>query len=121
MIKEIDYHKVGEEFEYNGRKFKSVDVCSECDLEEECSDANFMSCNYFIREDHRDIIYKEMNSRKKLARAIVVFLAIALCTLFISAIIILFLDSEFILSLLLAMACLFVIVDVYVSRKYDRR
>lgn len=118
---EIDYHKVGEEFEYDGRKFKTVDVCADCDLEEVCTSGVLMGCNHTEREDHCDVIYKEMNSRKKLARAIVAFLAIALCTLFISTIVILFLNSEFILSLLLAMACLFVIVDVYVSRKYDRR
>ena len=115
---EIDYHKIGEEFEYNGRKFVTVDVCAYCDLEEECRTGVLMSCNHTEREDHCDVIYKEINSRKNLARAIVAFLAVLLLALFISTIFIMILDKDYILSMLLAVALLFVVADVIVERKY---
>lgn len=115
---EIDYHKIGEEFEYNGRKFKAVYACYKCDLEEECYGAEYMSCCYTDREDNYDVIYKEINSRKKLARAIVAFLAVLLLALFISTVFIMILDRDYILSMLLAVALLFVVVDVIVERKY---
>lgn len=115
---EIDYHKVGEEFEYNGRKFMAVDVCADCDLEDVCTSGVLMGCNHTEREDNYDVIYKEINSRKNLARAIVAFLAVLLLALFISTIIIMILDRDYILSMLLAVALLFVVVDVIVGRKY---
>lgn len=117
-MSEIDYHKVGEEFEYNGRKFVAVDVCADCDLEKVCTSGVLMGCNHTEREDHCDVIYKEVNSRKKLARAIVAFLAVLLLALFISTIFVMILDRDYILSMLLAVALLFVVADVIVERKY---
>lgn len=117
-MNEIDYHKEGEEFEYNGRKFIAVDVCADCDLEEECRTGVLMSYNHTEREDYCDVIYKEINSRKNLARAIVAFLAVLLLALFISTVFIMILDRGYILPLLLAVALLFVVVDVIVERKY---
>ena len=117
-MNEIDYHKVGEEFEYNGRKFVTVDVCADCDLEEVCTSGVLMGCNHTEREDHCDVIYKDVNIRKNLARAIVAFLAVLLLALFISTIFVMILDRDYILSMLLAVALLFVVVDVIVERKY---
>ena len=117
-MNEIDYHKIGEEFEYNGRKFVAVDVCADCDLEKVCTSGVLMGCNHTEREDHCDVIYIEVNSRKKLARAIVAFLAVLLLALFISTVFIMILDRDYILSMLLAVALLFVVVDVIVERKY---
>ena len=118
MIKEIDYHKVGEEFKYDGRKYRVIDACDLCEMKEECKFPPTMSCNYDDREDYKSVFYIEVNIRKNLARAIVAFLAVLLLALFISTIFVMILDRDYILSMLLAVALLFVVVDVIVERKY---
>lgn len=118
-MNEIDYHKVGEEFEHNGRKFVAVDTCELCDLKEVCTDPPSMSCRY-DRDDKRFVIYREINLRKELANSFVILLSILLFSLFVAAVVILFLDKDFILSSLLAVALIFVIADVIVDRKYNR-
>ena len=33
-MKQIDYHKEGEEFEHNGKRFIPIDTCELCDLKD---------------------------------------------------------------------------------------
>lgn len=113
----VDYHKTAEIFEHNGRKFMVVDTCELCDMKEVCTDPLSMSCRY-ERDDKKFVIYREINLRKELANSFVILLFILLFSLFVAAVIILFLDKDFILSSLLAVALLFVIADVIADRKH---
>ena len=114
-MKQIDYHKEGEEFEYNGRRFIPIDTCELCDLKDECYNSHYMNCCCSEREDYKCVIYKEVNLRKELSNS-----SILLFSLLVAAVFILFLDKNLILSLLLAVACLFVVVDIIVDKKYNR-
>ena len=119
-MKQIDYHKEGEEFEYNGRRFIPIDTCELCDLKGECYNPYYMNCCCSEREDYKYVIYKEVNSRKELSNSFVILLSILLFSLFVAVVFILLLDKNLILSLLLAVACLFVVVDIIVDKKYNR-
>lgn len=119
-MNEIDYHKIGEEFEHNGRRFIPIDTCELCDLKEICANPSSMGCGCEQRTDKRFVIYKEVNLRKELSNSFVILLSILLLSLLVAAVFIMFLDKDFILSLLLAVACLFVVVDIIVDKKYNR-
>lgn len=120
-MKQIDYHKEGEEFEYNGRRFIPIDTCELCDMRDICDNPESMGCGCgHHHTDKRFVIYKEVNLRKELSNSFVILLSILLFSLFVAAVFILFLDKDFILSLLLAVACLFVVVDIIVDKKYNR-
>ena len=119
-MNKIDYHKIGEEFEHNGRRFIPIDTCELCDLKEICANPSSMGCGCEQRTDKRFVIYKEVNLRKELSNSFVILLSMLLFSLFVAAFVVLFLGKDFILSLLLAVACLFVVADVIVERKYNR-
>lgn len=119
-MNEIDYHKEGEEFEYNGKRFIPIDTCELCDLKGECYNSHYMNCCCSEREDYKYVIYKEVNLRKELSNSFVILLSILLFSLFVAVVFILLLDKNLILSLLLAVACLFVVVDIIVDKKYNR-
>jgi len=62
-MRTIDYHKVGEVFEYEGVLLKVVrdefiekDVCSYCYFQM-LDDCDSMRCMYHSREDETDVIY----------------------------------------------------------------
>lgn len=118
-MNKIDYNKE-EEFEHNGRRFIPIDTCELCDMRDICDNPESMGCGYEQRTDKRFVIYKEVNLRKELSNSFVILLSILLFSLFVAAVFILFLDKDPILSLLLAVACLFVVADVIVERKYKR-
>lgn len=119
-MNEIDYHKEGEEFEYNGRRFIPIDTCELCDLKDECYNSHYMNCCCSEREDYKCVIYKEVDDRKRWMRNLVFILAVLLCSLFISSVVVLFLDSNYLLSGLLVLAGVFMIVDSLCNR-YGRR
>lgn len=119
-MNDIDFHKIGEEFEHNGRKYSVINTCELCDLRDTCNNPKAMNCCSEQRDDKRFVIYKEVNLRKELSNSFVILLSILLFSLFVAAVFILFLDKDPILSLLLAVACLFVVADVIVERKYKR-
>lgn len=118
-MNKIDYNKE-EEFEHNGRRFIPIDTCELCDLRDICDNPESMGCGYEQRTDKRFVIYKEVNSRKELSNSFVILLSILLFSLFVAVVFILLLDKNLILSLLLAVACLFVVVDIIVDKKYNR-
>lgn len=113
-MNKIDYNKE-EEFEHNGRRFIPIDTCELCDMRDICDNPESMGCGYEQRTDKRFVIYKEVNLRKELSNS-----SILLFSLLVAAVFILFLDKNLILSLLLAVACLFVVVDIIVDKKYNR-
>lgn len=118
-MNKIDYNKE-EEFEHNGRRFIPIDTCELCDMRDICDNPESMGCGYEQRTDKRFVIYKEVNSRKELSNSFVILLSILLFSLFVAVVFILLLDKNLILSLLLAVACLFVVVDIIVDKKYNR-
>ena len=119
-MNEIDYHKVGEEFDYKGRRFRVVDICEACDMNDDCDYYKGMSCSGRNRMDNLDVIYMEVNLRKWLSKLFVRLLSILLFSLFVAAVFVLFLDKDVILSMLSAVACLLVVVDIIVDKKYNR-
>lgn len=36
-MNDIDFHKIGEEFEHNGRKYSVINTCELCDLRDTCN------------------------------------------------------------------------------------
>ena len=119
-MKLIEYHQGGELFEYNGRKFRVVQTCEFCDLKDECHDVESMTCSWEDRPDQCDVIYEEVDLRRRWMRNLLFILAVLLCSLFISTIVCLFLDSNYLLSDLLVLAGAFMIVDSLCNR-YGRR
>ena len=119
-MSEIDYNKEGEEFEHNGRRFIPIDTCELCDMRDICDNPESMGCGHEQRENKRFVIYMEVNLRKWLSKLFVRLLSILLFSLFVAAVFVLFLDKDFILSMLLAVACLFVVADIIVDKKYNR-
>ena len=115
-MNEIDYHKVGEVFEYNGRKYKVVDTCGECDLSGQCAGADRMNCIYKDRDDFSDVIYKEVNKRKeKVTILLLKFLSVLLLIAFGAVIVQLFFQSEYLIGLLLTLSCLYVVTDAWIN------
>ena len=119
-MNKIDYHKVGEVFEYNGRKFRVVEVCEACDMNDDCDHLKGMSCSGCHRMDYCNVIYEEVDLRKRWMRNLVFILAVLLCSLFISAVVVLFLDCNYLLAALMVLAGAFMIVDSLCNR-YGRR
>lgn len=119
-MNDIDFHKIREEFEHNGRKYSVINTCELCDLRDICDNPKTMNCCSEQRDDKRFVIYKEVNLRKELSNSFVILLSILLFSLFVAVVFILLLDKNLILSLLLAVACLFVVVDIIVDKKYNR-
>ena len=58
--------------------------------------------------------------RRHFGRRVRTALVVLAAMLLVAAVFILFLDKYFILSLLLAVACLFVVVDIIVDKVYNR-
>ena len=116
----IDYHKVGEEFEHNGRKFVPIDTCELCDLKEECYDARVMSCTYDQRSDCSDVIYKEVNKRKEMGTLLLIIISILLLVVCAVLVIFLFLHGLYLFGLMFMLCCLFVVVDAWVNGKRSK-
>ena len=119
-MKEVDYHKTVETFDHHGRKFMAIDACDLCDMKDDCYNPTLMSCTPELRDDKRYVIYKEVDLRKRWMRNLVFILAVLLCSLFISAVVVLFLDSNYLLAALMVVAGLFMVVDA-IYNKYGRR
>lgn len=115
-MNEIDFHKTGEEFEYNGRKFRAVDTCELCGLKEECCNERIMSCSYDDRPDYRDVVYQEVNKRKEMGTLLLKVISLLLLTVFSIVIISLFLRGEYLVGLLLMLCVMFVVTDAWVNR-----
>lgn len=115
-MNEIDYHKVREEFKYNGRKFRAINTCELYDLKEDCCNARMMSCSYDDRIDYRDVVYQEVNKRKEmgtlLLRVISILFLVACAVLVVS----LFLHGLYLFGLMFMLCCLFVMTDAWVNR-----
>lgn len=112
---EIDYHKVGEEFEYNGRKFRAVDTCDLCDMKDECYNSDYMNCCYSEREDHRYVIYEEINKRKEMGTLLLKVLSILFLMACTAVVVSLFLHGLYLFGLMFILCCLFVVSDAWVN------
>ena len=112
---EIDYHKVGEEFEYNGRKYKVVDTCVECDLSDQCAGADSMNCIYLNRDDFKNVIYKEINKRKEMGTLLLRVISILFLMACAAVVISLFLQGLYLFGLMFMLCCLFVVADAWVN------
>ena len=118
---DVDYHKIAEIFDHNGRKIMAVDKCDLCDLNDECYNSRKKSCVYDHRSDYRDVIYVEVDKRKELLRKIVIILAVLLCSLFVSTLVVHFLSDDILLAILLTTGLAFVLADIIYKKKYGKR
>ena len=114
-MNEIDYHKEGEEFEYNGRRFIPIDTCELCDLKDECYNSHYMNCCCSEREDYKYVIYKEVNKRKEAGALLLTIISILFLVACAAVVVSLFLQEQYIFGILFMSCCIFVIVDAWVT------
>lgn len=120
-MKDIDYHEISEIFDHNGRKFMAIEKCDKCDLIDECRGSIETRCVYEKRLDFMEVIYVEVDKRKELLRKIVIILAVLLCSLFISTLVVHFQSEHLLLDILLTTGVAFVLADIIYKKKYGKR
>lgn len=116
----IDYHKVGEEFENNGRKFVTIDTCELCDMKDGCFNSVLMSCTPESREDNRYVIYKEVNKRKEMGTLLLRIISILFLVVCAVLVIFLFLHGLYLFGMMFMLCCLFVMVDAWVNGRRSK-
>ena len=61
----IDFHKKGEEFEYNGSRYRVIDTCKLCSFHNKCYTSVDKYCSSINREDGIDVIYEKVKSKNE--------------------------------------------------------
>ena len=113
-MKVIDFHECGEEFEHDGRRFVAVCPCNKCDLADECLDAKLMSCCFYDRKDHREVIYKEVGKKKKISKTLFFMFMLMAMSFLASMILTVFVDDVFVKYYLQLFFCVFMSAGCYV-------
>ena len=116
----IDYHKVGEEFEYNGRKFVPVDTCDLCDLKDECYNTRAMNCVCDQRLDCKDVIYKEVNRRKEKGLLLLNMLSILFLIVCAAVVVSLLLNGQYLFGLMFLLCCVYIATDAWVNGRKSK-
>lgn len=114
-MNDIDFHKIGEEFEHNGRKYSVINTCELCDLRDTCNNPKAMNCCCSEREDYKCVIYKEVNKRKEAGALLLTMISILFLIACAAVVVSLFLQEQYLFGILFMSCCLFVIVDAWVN------